>query len=442
MKQFAPDLLQDWTQGSWTFLPQNRITNFCFDTRKLKPNECFLAIKNDHNDGHNYVNMAQKCGAVAAIVEHPIADVQLPQLVVKNTLSAFQQIAKKYRESLPTNIIAVTGSCGKTTFKELLALLLGENTFKTPNNFNNQLGLPYSITHIDKNLHPYAVIEVGISQPNEMDLLADILKPDETILTNIAPVHIENFDSLETLTIEKFKLLNCAKYNSFFPEIFKKYNSKTEHFFQFSEAYKETDFSIFYTLQETPIGWNIQVENSIFSVPFLLGSECIKTFAMAIAIAQKHGIPDKIIQERLTQWRPFYNRGIWQQVAQRKYFVDCYNANPLSYSDSLQHFYREKPNYPTCFVLGSMQELGQQSTKYHQQLARNIQGNPDDVFICVGDFCDAISQGLISAHINEQQIYCVKTCSEAKQLLNHLPHLCVYVKGSHCYHLENLVAEV
>ncbi len=149
MKYFDINLLQKWTQGTWTSNPQFPIENFCFDTRKLNKNECFLAIKNEHNDGHNYVSLAEKSGAIAAIVEHPILDCKLPQLVVKNTLKAFQEIAKNYRKTLTTNIIGITGSCGKTTAKELLALLLGPDTFKTQGNFHNHLGLPYSITQID-----------------------------------------------------------------------------------------------------------------------------------------------------------------------------------------------------------------------------------------------------------------------------------------------------
>ena len=158
MKFFDPNLLKEWTGGLWTHVPTNRIKNFCFDTRKLGENECFLAIKKIHNDGHNYVEMAEKSGAVAAIVEHSIPHISLPQLIVKNTLEAFQNIAKRYRKTLSTKIIGITGSCGKTTLKELLALLLGDKTFKTPENFNNHLGLPFSITQIDPEIHENAVI--------------------------------------------------------------------------------------------------------------------------------------------------------------------------------------------------------------------------------------------------------------------------------------------
>ena len=473
MKVFDPSLLAKWTGGFWTRDPEEKIENFCFDTRKLGKNECFLAIKNAHNDGHNYVKMAEKSGAVASIVEHEIPGVLLPQLVVKNTLEAFQNIAKHYRETLTTKIIGVTGSCGKTSLKELLALLLDDATFKTPENFNNHLGLPFSITQIDPEIHQNAVIEVGISCPNEMDLLLDMLQPDEAILTNVGPAHLGNFDSINAIGVEKFKLLNGAKGNVFFLEEFQNFNRKKDHFYVLSltqkkHSYTPTETSeedsltynilsvrrpsvksinhnggnIFYTLCPTERGWNITVDGLNFHVPFLLGNGAIQNFVLAIAVALKNNVPQTLIQERLQHWKPFLNRGVWKRIGDKHYFIDCYNANPASYADSLQHFYNEKPkNLPTCFVLGSMEELGPNSEKYHKEIASHININSEDYFICVGHFGEAIKEGLLDRGLSKNQIQCFEIAEDVSNLLKRLPQGCIYLKGSHCYHLENLVAE-
>lgn len=442
MKYFDPNLLEKWTDGFWVNKPQNEIANFCFDTRKLNKDECFLAIKNVHNDGHNYVKMAEKCGAVAAIVEHKIPEVSLPQLVVKNTLEAFQKIAKSYRKTLSTKIIGVTGSCGKTTLKELLALLLGENTFKTPDNFNNHLGLPFSITQIDPEVHKNAVIEVGISHPNEMDVLADMLQPDESVLTNIAPVHLKNFDSLDAIGIEKFKLLNQTKGCVYFKETFQFYNRKKDHFYILSESKKETHNNIHYSVHQVAFGWNISINNLEFFVPFRLGEGAIHVFVLAIVVALKNGIAPYLLQERLKCWKPFQNRGVWEVVNSKHYFIDCYNANPASFHDSLQHFYNERPkNAPTCFILGSMEELGSTSETYHKKIADSIEINTEDHFICVGRSCEAIRVGLVAKGLAQKQIQCAKTTAEVTPLLTCLPQNYFYLKGSHCYHLENLVAK-
>ena len=441
MKFFDPHLLQKWTGGFWTHEPNGKIENFCFDTRKLRENECFLAIKNTNNDGHNYIEIAEKLGAIAAVVEHEITGVSLPQLVVKNTLEAFQKIAKSYRKTLNTKIIGVTGSCGKTTLKELLALLLGDKTFKTPENFNNHLGLPFSITQIDPSINKNAVIEVGISRPGEMDSLAEMLTPDEAVLTTIGPAHLGNFDLLNDIGIEKFKLLNKTKGNVFFLEEFQKYNHKKDHFYTLSNSLEGHSNTIHYSLNKTKLGWDIVVSDLTFRVPFLLGDGAIQSFALGITVALKNNISPDLIQERLLRWSPFQNRGIWTTVNHRHYFVDCYNANPASYADSLQHFYNEKPkNAPACFILGSMEELGPSSEQYHKEIAEHIQPSAENYFICIGNFCEMIKTGLTQKGFHENQIQCVKTTSEAAPLLESLKQKYFYLKGSHCYHLENLIA--
>ncbi len=444
MKQFDSYLLQKWTSGTWTSQPKHVINNFCFDTRKLNKNECFLAIKNQNNDGHRYVQTAENLCATAAIVEHPISNCKLPQLIVKNTLKAFQSIAKNYRKTLTTNIIGITGSCGKTTAKELLALLLGnKDTFKTEGNFNNHLGLPYSITQIDPETHINAVLEVGISHPNEMDTLAKILQPNDAFLTNVAPVHLENFSSINSIAIEKFKLLNCAKNNIYYSAEFNHLNAQKNTSFIFTKIRNITSKnSIFYKKTPTNNGWKIEINDTLFEVPFLIGSGAIETFAMCIGIAMQKGIATQLLQQRLQQWKPFENRGVWKTINQRHYFIDCYNANPLSFTDSLQHFYKEAPKVKyMCFVLGSMLELGKRSYEYNQAIANNLHITVDDTFICIGKFKEAIAEGLIKCGAHHRQIHIFDTTEEAQALLSQENFNCIYLKGSHCYHLENLVAE-
>lgn len=442
MKYFDIHSLQKWTQGSWSSLPQLPIKDFCFDTRKLNKNECFLAIKNGHNDGHRYVPMAEKIGAVAAIVEYPISGCKLPQLVVENTLKAFQDIAKNYRKTLTTNIIGITGSCGKTTAKELLALLLGPDTFKTPGNFNNHLGLPYSITQIDSNIHKNAVIEVGISLPDEMDTLASILQPNDACLINVAPAHLQNFTSLEAVANEKFKLLNFAKNNIYYFRQWHHLNDKSTRAYVFtkdSNSYLKN--SILYKTSPTLKGWDVIVNDIHFSIPFHVGNGTIETFAMCIGIALQKSILPAIVQQRLQQWRPFENRGVWKTIHHCHYFIDCYNANPSSFVDSLQHFYKEAPTSKNvCFVLGSMAELGSQSYEYHKAIANNLHISMDNIFVCIGEFKEAIAEGLKNNGAKTNQIYTFETTKEVSTFLKNSKFDCIYLKGSHCYHLENLVA--
>ena len=442
MKIFDPILLQKWTQGYWLNKPHSDIKNFCFDTRLLNANDCFLAIKNKTNDGHLFVNEAYNKGARAAIVEKEIPDCLLPQLIVKNTLQAFQNIAENYRKTLNTHIIAITGSCGKTTFKEILATLLGPSTFKTPGNFNNHLGIPLSITCIDPKIHSYAVIETGISAPGEMDILAKIISPDDAILINVNPVHLQNFSSIKSIGYEKFKLINAAKHSSFFPKTWSKFYTCNGKYYEYVNGKIQTNNNtISYHLDLTPNGWDIQINNQTFSIPSLCGNGAAESFAMAIGSALTIGISPLTIQERLQQLKPIPNRGVWQHKNGQHFFIDCYNANPAAFNDSLQHFYRTCPHVKSiCYCLGSMMELGENSINFHKNLAKKFHIRPTDIYICIGTFKEALADGLKQQGAQTQQIKTFENSNEVTAFLAQLNIDCIYLKGSHCYHLENLVA--
>ena len=441
MINFNPFLLQKWTQGCWSQVPKLPLKTFCFDTREMEKCACFLAIKNEHKDGHLYVRTAQKAGASAAIVEDFISDCSLPQLKVKNTLKAFQSIAQHYRDTLTsTKIFAITGSCGKTSTKEFLATLLGPETFKTPLNFNNHLGVPFSLTKIDPERHENAVIEVGINQKNEMDILGEIIHPDIAILLNICPVHLEYFKDFETIAKEKIKLLNCAKTSIYYPKkwgyLLKK--NKTTRRFEFLETSTSENF---YKIDPSKTGWEITLSQQHFHLPFLLGNAAVQSFALAIKIALDEGIAPELIQTRLFQWTPLQNRGAWQCIKGKHIFLDCYNANPWAFRDSLQHFYREKQNNrPVCYCLGSMAELGEQSSLFHQQIASYITTRPQDMFVCIGDFAADIEKGLVASGVKTNCIATYLSLNESIPFFKKLEYNYFYVKGSHSYHLENLLA--
>ncbi|MDR2396648.1 MAG: hypothetical protein LBD69_02255 [Puniceicoccales bacterium] len=452
-KQFNPIDLAQWTQGIWTRLPIKTIQNFCFDTRLLKANECFLAIKTDHNDGHAYVEQAQQLGATAAIVERKVS-CSLPQLIVSNTLQALQRIAFHYRNTLSTEIFAITGSCGKTTAKELLALLLNhEKTFKTPDNFNNRLGVPLSLTQIDPNRHVQAVIEVGISKPYEMAALAKMVRPNTSILLNVGPAHIGNFnDDITQLVKEKMTLFQFSTNNIFLPDALLQYpmplhDCQTYAITQATPQHIPNKIPIHYlryTAQAMPYGWQLQLYNGThhhaFTLPFRIGTGQLYTFASVLHVTLECKIPADILQQRLNLWIPIHQRGEWLHINNKHYFVDCYNANPLSFADSLQHFQKEVPlHVPHCYILGSMAELGSKSPLYHRQIAQLIQNTSQDVFILIGDFADDIKAGLLDKNIQNTQIKAFKTAQAAKAFLTTLPFAYFFLKGSHRYHLETCI---
>ncbi|HET7536245.1 MAG TPA: Mur ligase family protein, partial [Candidatus Didemnitutus sp.] len=148
MPTFAPDKLAATTGGRWTRSPGGALTGFNQDTRLLSAGQVFVALKTDKRDGHDFLGEAQAKGAAAALVEREVAGASLPQLVVRDPLAAFQQIAAAHRAQFKGTVIGVTGSAGKTSTKDLLALLLSNGTkaFATEGNLNNHIGVPLTLT--------------------------------------------------------------------------------------------------------------------------------------------------------------------------------------------------------------------------------------------------------------------------------------------------------
>ena len=164
MPIFDPDQLQDWTHGEWKSFPSEEISGFSIDSRGLQKGELFVALKAER-DGHDFLSAASNNNASAGIVEDIKLDVPLPQLLVKDSIRAFHDIAHNHRLKFEGPVVGVTGSCGKTSTKDILEILLGENeAICTKGNLNNYLGVPLTLLRSDNEIHNYAVVEAGINQ--------------------------------------------------------------------------------------------------------------------------------------------------------------------------------------------------------------------------------------------------------------------------------------
>ena len=183
MPAYAPEKLATWTGGSWTRIPGGPLTGFNQDTRTLRAGQVFVALKTDRRDGHDFLEDARKAGAAAALTAREVPGISLPQLVTADPLAAFQRIAREHRREFHGTVVGVTGSVGKTSTKDLLALLLGgaPDVLATEGNLNNFIGVPLTLTKLEA-AHRAAVIEAGISVRGEMALavLAHHFKRDDS----------------------------------------------------------------------------------------------------------------------------------------------------------------------------------------------------------------------------------------------------------------------
>jgi UDP-N-acetylmuramoyl-tripeptide--D-alanyl-D-alanine ligase len=382
MPTFAPDFLATTTAGRWTREPDASapVTGFTVDSRHLTPGECFIALKTARRDGHAFLTDALRAGASAALVSVADPALDLPQLVVADPLAAFQAIAAAHRNTFSGPVIGVTGSAGKTSTKELLALLLSAapgDVLATAGNLNNHLGVPLTLTRLDPAKHKFAVIEAGIGAPEDMPPLTAMIRPDHGIVTLIGPAHLAALGSIENVAREKARLLaavpaggmrvftvGCLNYDAF----------RTLPMPNVAVAPLVTHVAdqtcIEIALYPTDAG-------APFDHTFLcrrLSEGMARNAAIALTVALRLGVSPADAQSRLAAWQPAALRG--EQVrdhAGRLLYVDCYNANPASMLDALEAFVSTAPvDQPRLFIIGGMEELGADSLGYHKRLGESL----------------------------------------------------------------------
>ena len=206
-----PKIILDNLQATGGILSEQKIRKINTDSRELQECDVFLALKGEKFDGHSFVGKAIEKGAIALIVDHKISvnsSKEIPQIIVKDTLKAYQEIANWWRNQTKIPIIGITGSVGKTTTKELLASVLGVygEVHKTQANYNNEIGVPKTLLDLTPQ-HDYAVIEMAMRGPGEIALLTQIAMPNIGIITNVGTAHIGRLGSREAIAKAKCELL-------------------------------------------------------------------------------------------------------------------------------------------------------------------------------------------------------------------------------------------
>lgn len=450
--QLATDACGIWVNGNKPKL----IKGFSFDSRNLREGDVFLALKTDSRDGHDYVNCAFEKGASGAIVEKVNFDIPLPQLQVANTLEAFQKIAAVHRERFDGLIIGITGSCGKTTTKDLLNHLLGKRTHATLLNNNNLLGVPMTLMGLESNIHKYGIIEAGMNVPGEMSCLVSMIKPDISIITNVHPVHLDGLGTIEKIAAEKALLAQATKDDGcvIFPSSclqFKPFHYLGLKARVIASQYEDINFPINQIIryeinedQEGTCSIKIQLEKNaepqIFIIPMLSEGVAIN-FVLAIYAALFIDIEANQIRSHLLNWVPSKYRGQVYYYGEQIYYADCYNANPASMLDTLAIFQKRfKVSEKHLFILGSMAELGDKASQYHYNIGKSLKLRSQDRILLLGSHCEDYARGLKDAGNDLSQIISLKNKEEALYYLNNFKGT-VFLKGSKFYALWELLPE-
>jgi UDP-N-acetylmuramoyl-tripeptide--D-alanyl-D-alanine ligase len=454
--EFSPALLATWTGGHWTAQPVSSLSGFTIDTRQLKTGQIFVALKTGKRDGHDFLAVAQNAGASAALVAVADPALTLPQLVVRDPLVAFQAIAREHRRTFSGPVIGISGSAGKTSTKNLLALLLGgtdAGVLATEGNLNNHLGVPLTLTRLDSKVHKFAVIEAGISAPGEMAPLASMIEPDVALITLVAPAHTAELGGLDGVAREKAVLpagirpagvaifpKQCAEFTAFRELDVRHMVVEPADVIRPAEPPKDkVFFAVTQRGDSTAVALAYGVPPPLVFTFRRVTEGMAQNAALAICAALWLGVAPEVIQGRLADWKPASLRGEIRHDAGRLLYLDCYNANPASMSDALEAFDAIAPvGEPRLFVLGGMEELGSESEMFHRALGRSLRLHPRDLVLVVGDHAAAVATGTLESGANRHQ---VETFTSNDQIALRVAEWkgSVFVKGSRRYQLEQVL---
>ena len=457
MACFDPQQLATWSNGVWQSanLPHS-IAGFCFDARHLKPGECFVALSGGARDGHEFVAQAVAKGATSVLVER-VQDLAVPQLVVADSLVAMGAIGAGTRSGFVNPVVGITGSCGKTSTKEMLRVLLGETrTHATAGNWNNRIGVPMTLFGLVDDAYDFAVIEAGINQPGEMAALGEMIVADLTIITNIASAHLELLGSLEGVASEKSELVRRSRAAA--PVVLPNSVFQFEAFAVFAErawvlaaegeaVSPEPKHVIRYAVDVAGAGHSRlhlrdETSEACFNIASPSEGICVNA-ALAIVAARQLGVSDAEIRERLAMWEPPSDRGRIATLGAQTFYIDCYNANPASMRDAIAAFDRSMPaEQARCYVLGAMNELGGDAAALHLEVARalHLRGQDRACFVGPDAFTQAYYDGALQAGCNPTQLTRCDAVEKIKSIVAEFSGA-LFLKGSRSYALETLLPE-
>ena len=414
----------------------NQHSSVSIDTRSIKPKDIFFAIKGPNFDGNNFALEAIKKGASYVISDNSTISKKSDKIIyVDNAIKALQKLANYHRRKLNTKIIAITGSNGKTTSKELILNVLKSKykTTATKGNLNNHLGVPLSLLEINENTD-FGIIEMGANHINEISQLCKIAEPNFGYITNFGNAHLEGFGSIEGVIKGKSELYNFLKNNENL--IF--HNSENIKQTSLINNYKNTysfginsESNCIINKSDSENSLNVSYQNKIIKST-IYGDYNFENICIAIAIGEYFEVDFKNIKQGIESYLPDNNRSQISVKNNNTIILDAYNANPTSMSLALESF--KKTNYKNkMIIVGDMFELGKDSNHYHQEIINELEKINDCIIYIVGEYFYK------TKHSDR-----IESFSTTKELINNLSKInisnySILIKGSRGMQLEKII---
>ena len=338
----------------WSFLTKrNDALCVTTDSRKVVPGSVFVALKGEHFDGNDFVEQAKAQGAAYVISG-------------ENALKDLQDLARAWRRELNIPILAITGTNGKTTTKELTAAVLKTkyNLYYTQGNLNNQLGVPLTLLNITR-AHEMAIVEMGASHPGDIQELVEIAEPNYGLITNVGKAHLQGFGSFEGVMRTKAELYDwlVAHKGTIFQNADNPY---------LKQMYGGP--AVLYHTGTMPEGTH------------LVGGYNAENVSAALCVGEYFGVSREAALEAIRAYVPSNNRSQLMQTEKNTVVVDAYNANPTSMQAAINAFTAsQSQGQRQCFILGAMRELGAYSHLEHQNIVNMLLERKADKVLLVGE---------------------------------------------------------
>ncbi len=425
------------------------ISGISIDSRYLQPHQTFVAIRGPRFDGHAFLQKALDRGASCVIVsQRPERPPAIPVILVEETTKALGDLAAFHRRRFSIPVIAVTGSCGKTTTKELIAHLLSgaASVLKTVGTENNQIGLPLTLLRLTPS-HQYAVVELGSNHPGEIAYLARIAQPTVAVITNIGPAHLEFFGSLSVVRQEKLSLLEAldARGTAIIPgdqlEVLLEAKSRLRPGMTLLTCGSSDQCGV--QVEETRregSGLSLRLRGipGEFALP-LRGFHNVENALTALACLNALGVSLESVRDRLRQMPQMTMRSEVVRCNGFTLINDCYNANPLSFARALE-LLNDLEVTRRVVIAGDMLELGSFAVRAHQTIGRLAAQSGIDLLLTVGTLAHEMARGALATRDLSTETY-----QTVHDLLSVLPSRLrsgdgILIKGSRQVRLEQVTA--
>ena len=370
------------------------------DTRKIEKDSLFVALKGDNFDANTFAKEALEKGAKYVVIDNPTYLIDNRTLLVKDSLVALQELAKHHRTFLGLPIIALTGSNGKTTTKELIHAVLSKkyNTLATIGNLNNHIGVPLTLLRFTKETE-IGIVEMGANHQKEIEFLCQIAQPDYGYITNFGKAHLEGFGGVEGVIKGKSEMYDYLRGNNkmvFVNVDDSIQNEKTATVKRFSFAVNMPKSDVKITAVEANPMVKITYNNLLIN-SHLIGIYNANNINAAITIGKYFKVSDEQIKEAIENYIPENNRSQLIQKGDNEIILDAYNANPSSMTAAITNFIQlEKEN--KIAILGDMFELGKESLSEHKKIVELLENQKSIQTYFIGK--DFYSNQINSNHLH------------------------------------------